>query len=60
MNSCCIAPCPPSGTHHYRFSIVALDAETGLAAGASLADALSAVDQHAVARGTLTGTYARG
>jgi Raf kinase inhibitor-like YbhB/YbcL family protein len=53
-------PCPPSGTHHYRFTVVALDTETGLAAGAPLGDALAAVDQHAVARGTLTGTYARG
>jgi Raf kinase inhibitor-like YbhB/YbcL family protein len=53
-------PCPPSGTHHYRFTVVALDARTGLAPGAALGDALSAVDEHAVARGTLTATYARG
>ena len=52
-------PCPPSGTHHYRFTVVALDAETGLAVGAPLDQALEAVDEHAVARGTLTGTYAR-
>ena len=52
-------PCPPSGTHHYRFTIIALDAETGLAEGAPLDEALTAVDDHAVARGTLTGTYNR-
>jgi Raf kinase inhibitor-like YbhB/YbcL family protein len=52
-------PCPPSGTHHYRFTVLALDAETGLAEGASLDEALAAVDDHAVARGTLTGTYSR-
>jgi Raf kinase inhibitor-like YbhB/YbcL family protein len=52
-------PCPPSGTHHYRFTIVALDAPTGLAEGAALDDALGAVDDHATASGTLTGTYAR-
>jgi Raf kinase inhibitor-like YbhB/YbcL family protein len=52
-------PCPPSGTHHYRFTVVALDAETGLAEGASLDEALQAVDDHAIARGTLTGTYER-
>jgi Raf kinase inhibitor-like YbhB/YbcL family protein len=53
-------PCPPGGTHHYRFTVVALDAETGLGDGASLDDALEAVDEHAVARGTLTATYTRG
>ena len=52
-------PCPPSGTHHYRFTVVALDADTGLAEGASLDEALAAVDDHAVASGTLTGTYSR-
>jgi Raf kinase inhibitor-like YbhB/YbcL family protein len=53
-------PCPPSGTHHYRFTVVALDAECGLTEGATLDDALAAVDEHAIARGTLTGTYSRG
>jgi Raf kinase inhibitor-like YbhB/YbcL family protein len=52
-------PCPPSGTHHYRFTVVALDAETGLAEGAPLDEALAAVDAHWVANGTLTGTYSR-
>ena len=50
-------PCPPSGTHHYRFTVIALAEETGLGEGASLDDALAAVDEHAMARGTLTGTY---
>jgi len=53
-------PCPPSGTHHYRFTVVALEAETGLGEGAPLDEALAAVDEHAVAKGTLTGTYGRG
>jgi len=52
-------PCPPSGTHHYRFTIVALDAATGLAEGTSLDQALGAVDDHVIARGTLIGTYSR-
>jgi Raf kinase inhibitor-like YbhB/YbcL family protein len=52
-------PCPPNGTHHYRFTVVALDAVLGLAEGASLDEALAAVDEHALARGTLTGTYER-
>ena len=53
-------PCPPSGTHRYRFTVVALDAETGLAESAPLDEALAAVDEHSVAWGTLTGTYSRG
>lgn len=48
-------PCPPSGTHHYRFTVVALSAPTGLGADAGPADALAAVDEKAVARGTLVG-----
>ncbi len=50
-------PCPPEGTHHYRFTVYALDAPTGLDDGASTDDALAAVDEHATARGRLTGTY---
>ncbi|MDN5852305.1 MAG: YbhB/YbcL family Raf kinase inhibitor-like protein [Actinomycetia bacterium] len=53
-------PCPPSGTHRYRFKLYALDESTGLDAGASLEEALAAVDEHAIARGQLVGTYSRG
>jgi Raf kinase inhibitor-like YbhB/YbcL family protein len=53
-------PCPPSGTHHYRFTVYALRADTGLAAGASTAAALRAVRKTATARGRLVGTYSRG
>ena len=52
-------PCPPSGTHHYRFTVYALDAPTGLSEGAGPDDALAAIDDHAVARGRLIGTYSR-
>jgi Raf kinase inhibitor-like YbhB/YbcL family protein len=52
-------PCPPSGTHHYRFTVYALDAPTGLTASASLDDALTAIGDHATARGTLTAVYSR-
>lgn len=51
-------PCPPSGTHHYRFTVYALRAATGLPDGADLETALAAVDESAVARGTLVGTFA--
>lgn len=50
-------PCPPSGTHRYRFKVYALDGPTGLAEGASLDDALAAVDEHAIERGKLVAHY---
>lgn len=52
-------PCPPSGTHHYRFTVYGLSKATGLGDGASLEDALAAVGDAAVAEGTLVGTYQR-
>lgn len=54
-------PCPPEGddAHHYRFTVSALDGRTGLPAGASPADAADAIEEHVIARGWLTGTYAR-
>ena len=52
-------PCPPSGTHRYRFTVYALRSPTGLADGASLSDALSAIDERVVAWGRLTGVYSR-
>jgi Raf kinase inhibitor-like YbhB/YbcL family protein len=51
-------PCPPSGTHHYRFTVYALRSATGLPDGADLDAALDAVDEKAVARGTLVGSFA--
>jgi Raf kinase inhibitor-like YbhB/YbcL family protein len=52
-------PCPPSGTHRYRFTVYALKPPTGLGPGATLERALQAVDERAVAWGRLTGTYSR-
>jgi Raf kinase inhibitor-like YbhB/YbcL family protein len=54
-------PCPPRGDppHHYVFSIHALDDSSGLAPGASPAAVREAVAAHAIAAGTLTGTYRR-
>ncbi|TWD82478.1 PBP family phospholipid-binding protein [Kribbella amoyensis] len=51
-------PCPPSGTHHYRFTVYALPAPTGLNHGASLDQAREAVSL-ALAQGRLTGLYSR-
>ncbi|MEJ1105543.1 MULTISPECIES: YbhB/YbcL family Raf kinase inhibitor-like protein [unclassified Kribbella] len=52
-------PCPPSGTHHYRFTVYALSEATGLPDGAKLDDALTAIDSRTLARGRLTGLYKR-
>ena len=52
-------PCPPSGTHHYRFTVYALSKRTGLRDGARLDQALRAVEAAATAQGRLVGTYAR-
>ena len=52
-------PCPPSGTHHYRFTVYALSKRTGLRDGAQVDQALHAVESTATAQGRLIGTYAR-
>jgi Raf kinase inhibitor-like YbhB/YbcL family protein len=48
-------PCPPSGTHHYRFTVYALRSSTGLEDGVGMDEALTAIDDAALARGRLTG-----
>lgn len=53
-------PCPPSGTHHYQFTLSALDASLAIT-GAPRIDAIkAAMAGHVLARATLTGTYRRG
>lgn len=52
-------PCPPSGVHHYRFTVYALSTPTGLPEGAGLDPALRAVESRALARGRLIGIYER-
>lgn len=51
-------PCPPSGTHRYRFTVFALSAPTGLADGAPLDEALEAIGANAISQGTLVATFA--
>jgi Raf kinase inhibitor-like YbhB/YbcL family protein len=54
-------PCPPKGDdpHHYVFALYALKTASALPAGAK-PDEVRAKLAGAVARGTFTGTYARG
>lgn len=53
-----VGPCPPSGTHRYRFTVYALSEPTGLSDGAPLNEALEAISANAISQGTLTGTFA--
>jgi Raf kinase inhibitor-like YbhB/YbcL family protein len=53
-------PCPPSGSHHYHFTLSALDVATlGLQAGATKADVEKAMQGHALGTAELVGTYQR-
>jgi Raf kinase inhibitor-like YbhB/YbcL family protein len=52
-------PCPPSGTHHYRFALSALDTTLALPNGANLGELRVAMKGHVLAASVLTGTYRR-
>jgi Raf kinase inhibitor-like YbhB/YbcL family protein len=52
-------PCPPSGTHHYRFTLYALDTNVDLPAGATRDQVQKALKGHVLAKGRLVGTYSR-
>ena len=52
-------PCPPSGTHHYRFSLSALDNVPELSGTPTLRDLRAAMRGHVLAETTLTATYRR-
>lgn len=53
-------PCPPEGTHTYRFRAYALDAALDVEAGAERQAVVRAIADHAVAVALLTGEYSRG
>ncbi len=52
-------PSPPSGTHHYSFTLYALDAELSLPAGATKQQLLAAMKGRVLAEARLVGTYRR-
>jgi hypothetical protein len=52
-------PAPPFGTHRYQFKLYALDSETDLKAGASVAEFKKAIDGHIIGEGQLMGKYKR-
>lgn len=52
-------PCPPSGTHHYRFILVALSAPLGVARGVTATQARAAAAGKTLGQVELVGTYHR-
>ena len=53
-------PCPPSGTHHYRFTVYAEPKKLPLRAGASLPAALAAIKADPISTGQLVGLFSSG
>ncbi len=52
-------PCPPSGVHHYRFTVYALDSVLKLGPGAGRTALELALQGHISAQGLLTGDYGK-
>ena len=52
-------PCPPGGTHRYRFFLYALDSTLELPSDASKQQLVDAMEGRVLAEGRLTGTYSR-
>ena len=53
-------PCPPTGTHHYRFTVYAEPKKLPLQAGASLSAALAAIKADPISTGRLVGLFSSG
>jgi Raf kinase inhibitor-like YbhB/YbcL family protein len=51
-------PCPPSGVHHYRFTVYDLSRRVDVTAGSDVDAVFAAIESAAVGQGTLIGTYA--
>jgi Raf kinase inhibitor-like YbhB/YbcL family protein len=51
--------CPPSGRHHYRFEVLALDTMLDLPAASDAAAIRAATQGHVLARGELVGVYGK-
>lgn len=52
-------PCPPSGTHRYRFTLYALDQVLGLRGSPTAAQLRAAMRGHVLGETRLVGTYRR-
>jgi Raf kinase inhibitor-like YbhB/YbcL family protein len=52
-------PCPPAGTHHYRFTLYALNSMIELPQGTTKEQLLVAMQGHIIGTAELIGTYTR-
>lgn len=52
-------PCPPRGTHRYRFRLFALDGHLEVGEGCTKGELLKAMEGHVLAEAELTGTYGK-
>jgi Raf kinase inhibitor-like YbhB/YbcL family protein len=52
-----MGPCPPTGTHHYHFTVYALDTKLDLAEGATADQLRAAMNNHLLGSGELIGLY---
>jgi Raf kinase inhibitor-like YbhB/YbcL family protein len=52
-------PCPPSGTHRYRFTLYALDDRVGLSGSPTADELRSAMQGHVLGEAELTAKYTR-
>jgi len=50
-------PCPPGGTHRYRFTLYALDQPLGVAAGVARQEVQDAMQGHILGEIILVGKY---
>ncbi|MBI1812890.1 YbhB/YbcL family Raf kinase inhibitor-like protein [Candidatus Peregrinibacteria bacterium] len=54
-----MGPCPPSGVHHYHFTLFALDTMLDLPPTTGKAELLAAIEGHELVRAELVGWYQR-
>jgi Raf kinase inhibitor-like YbhB/YbcL family protein len=52
-------PCPPSGVHHYRFALYALDQPLELTGAPRIGELQAAMSGHVTGEASITGTYHR-
>jgi Raf kinase inhibitor-like YbhB/YbcL family protein len=52
-----MGPCPPSGVHHYHFTVYALDAKMDLPEGSSKEELRASMQNHIIGQGELIGLY---
>jgi Raf kinase inhibitor-like YbhB/YbcL family protein len=52
-------PCPPSGTHHYVFTLYALDSMISIPDSADVTDIEKVIQSNSMEQATLTGLYAK-